>query len=156
MPRSRKSAGVLLYRRRGRNLEVLLVHPGGPYWAKKDAGAWSIPKGEITDGEDALDAARREFLEETGVTLQGEFVPLRALRQPSGKTIQAWALEGDADADAMRSNLFSMEWPPRSGQMQEFPEADRAAWLPLDAARGKLIAGQRPFLDELEALAEGS
>jgi predicted NUDIX family NTP pyrophosphohydrolase len=152
MPGKRKSAGLLLYRIRDDKPQVLLVHPGGPYWAKKDVGAWTIPKGEFEDGEDSLAAARREFHEETGMEPAGEFVALRALRQPSGKMIHAWAFEGDADADAMRSNLFSMQWPPKSGQLQEFPEADRAAWFAMDEARMKLIAGQRPFLDELESL----
>ena len=151
MARARRSAGILLYRRRNARLEVLLVHPGGPYWEKKDAGAWTIPKGEIGADEDALDAAKREFAEETGVVLDGRFAPLAPLRQPSGKTIEAWMSEGDCDAAAIRSNLFSMEWPPRSGKQQEFPEIDRAGWFGLEEAREKLIAGQRPFIDELRA-----
>jgi predicted NUDIX family NTP pyrophosphohydrolase len=149
MPKTRKSAGLLLHRLRGGALEVLLVHPGGPYWARKDAGAWTIPKGEFEDGEEPLAAARREFHEETGFDPQGEMTPLRPLRQPGGKVIHAWAVEGDADAAAMRSNMFSMEWPPKSGRLQEFPEVDRAAWMPLDEARAKIIAGQLPFLEEL-------
>ena len=149
---ARKSAGILLYRRRDGRLEVLLAHPGGPFWAKKDAGAWTIPKGEFDDGEDALAAGRREFLEETGVEPPGPFIALTPRRQPSGKTIFAWAAEGDCDAAAIRSNAFAMEWPPRSGKQQEFPEIDRAQWLAISDARAKLIAGQRPFLDELEAL----
>jgi len=151
MARARRSAGILLYRRRKGRLEVLLVHPGGPFWAKKDAGAWTIPKGEIGEDENALDAARREFAEETGIALEGRFAPLAPLRQPSGKTIEAWMSEGDCDAAAVRSNLFSMEWPPRSGKQQEFPEIDRAGWFGLAEAREKLIAGQRGFIDELES-----
>src|SRR5258706_153673 len=152
MARVRRSAGILLYRRRNGQIEVLLVHPGGPFWTKKDAGAWTIPKGEIGEDEDALDAAKREFTEETGVKLEGRFAPLAPLRQPSGKTIEAWISEGDCDAAAIRSNLFSMEWPPRSGKQQEFPEIDRAGWFALAQAREKLIAGQRGFVDELESL----
>ena len=149
---ARKSAGIVLYRRRAGRVEVLLAHPGGPFWAKKDAGAWTIPKGEFDDTEDALAAAQREFLEEIGFAPAGPFTALTPRRQPSGKTIHAWAAEGDCDAAAIRSNAFSMEWPPRSGKQQEFPEIDRAEWLAIPAAREKLLAGQRPFLDELEAL----
>ncbi len=143
------SAGILLYRRRGGALEVFLVHPGGPFWAKKDLGAWSLPKGEFVEGEDPLAAAKREFTEETGFPLDGELRPLRPLRQPSGKTIFAWAVEGDCDPAALRSNLFSMEWPPKSGRQQEFPEVDRAAWFAIDEARERIIGGQAPFLDQL-------
>lgn len=150
----RRSAGILLYRFAGRTAEVFLVHPGGPYWTRKDAGAWTIPKGEIGVGEEALDAAKREFQEETGLPIAGEFIPLRRCRQSGGKVIQAWAVEGDADASAVRSNTFSMEWPPRSGKQQEFPEVDRGAWFSLAAAREKLNAGQHGFLDELQAMLE--
>ena len=143
------SAGILLYRRRGDALEVFLVHPGGPFWAKKDLGAWSLPKGELEEGEEPLPAAIREFAEETGFPLDGDFRPLRPQRQKSGKTILAWAVEGDCDPAALRSGLFSMEWPPRSGRQQEFPEVDRGAWFPLDEARRRINAGQAPFLDEL-------
>ena len=143
------SAGLLLYRRRG-ELEVFLVHPGGPFWAKKDLGAWSLPKGELDGDEDPLQAAIREFEEETGFKVDGEFRPLRPLRQPSGKTIVAWAVEGDCDPAELRSNTFSMEWPPKSGRQGEFPEVDRAAWFPLDEARKRIIAGQASFLEELE------
>jgi predicted NUDIX family NTP pyrophosphohydrolase len=153
MARARRSAGILLYRHRAGGLEVLLVHPGGPFWRNRDEGAWSIPKGEFDDHEDALAAARREFAEETGTAIDGEFVALAPHRQRSGKTVHAWAVEGDLDAAAVRSNLFSMEWPPRSGMTAEFPEVDRAAWFTLPEARRKLLAGQLPFLDELEALA---
>jgi predicted NUDIX family NTP pyrophosphohydrolase len=148
MPK-KTSAGLLLYRRRGDDLEVFLVHPGGPFWAKKDLGAWSLPKGEFEEGEGPLMAARREFTEETGFPIDGEFRPLQPLRQPSGKTIFAWAVEGDCDPSELRSNLFEMEWPPKSGRRQEFPEVDRAAWFPIDEARTRIIKGQAPFLDEL-------
>jgi predicted NUDIX family NTP pyrophosphohydrolase len=149
------SAGILLYRRRAAAIEVLLVHPGGPFWAKKDEGAWSIPKGEAEDGEDLLARARREFEEETGFAVAGPFAPLPAVRQAGGKTVHAWAAEGDIDAAAVTSNLFRLEWPPRSGRYQEFPEVDRAAWLALAAARQKLNKGQRPLIDALERLLGG-
>jgi predicted NUDIX family NTP pyrophosphohydrolase len=145
------SAGVLVYRRRSR-LEVLLVHPGGPFWAKKDDGAWSIPKGEFAEGEDPAGVARRELAEETGFVAQGELRPLGSVTQAGGKVVHAWALEGDLDASAIRSNTFSMEWPPRSGRMQQFPEVDRAAWFGIDEARAKLLKGQLPLLDALLAL----
>jgi predicted NUDIX family NTP pyrophosphohydrolase len=150
---ARHSAGLLLYRRR-KVLEVLLVHPGGPFWAGKDLGAWSIPKGEYDPGEDPLAAARREFREETGFSVAGEFIPLTPRKQPSGKIIEAWAVEGDCDAAAIRSNLFTLEWPPHSGRQQQFPEVDRAAWFSLAAAREKIIKGQAGFLEELQALLE--
>ena len=149
MGKAHRSAGILLFRRGERGLEVLLVHPGGPFWANRDSGAWSIPKGEFGEGEPALDAARREFAEETGLAAAGDFIPLTPLRQRSGKIVDAWALEGDCDAAALRSNLFSMEWPPRSGRTREFPEADRAAWVTVDEARSKLLPGQVAFLDDL-------
>lgn len=145
----KSSAGILLYRRGSSGLEVFLVHPGGPFWAKKDLGAWSLPKGEIEEGEEPLAAARREFVEETGFAVEGDFRPLRPLKQKSGKTIVAWAVEGDCDPAELRSSMFSMEWPPRSGRRQEFPEADRGAWFPLEEARQRIVAGQAPFLDEL-------
>jgi predicted NUDIX family NTP pyrophosphohydrolase len=151
MPR-KTSAGILLYRRRGDVLEVFLVHPGGPFWAKKDRGAWSLPKGELTEGEDPLEAAKREFTEETGFAIDGDFRELQPLRQPSGKTILAWAVEGDCDPEQLRSNTFEMEWPPKSGQRRAFPEVDRAAWLSLAEARERIIAGQVGFLEELAAL----
>ena len=150
MPRT--SAGVLLYRRRGGGVEVFLVHPGGPFWARKDQAAWSIPKGELDPDEDALDAARREFQEETGLVAEGDFQALAPLRQPGGKVVHAFALEGDADPEAVRSNPFEMEWPPRSGKLQAFPEVDRAAWLALDLAREKIHKGQVGLLDQLEAI----
>jgi predicted NUDIX family NTP pyrophosphohydrolase len=145
------SAGILLYRRRGDHLEVFLAHPGGPFWAKKDLGAWSIPKGEFEEGDDPLAAAMREFTEETGFPIGGDFRPLQPLRQPSGKTIFAWAVEGDCNPAELRSNVFEMEWPPKSGQRREFPEVDRAAWFSIDEARKRIIKGQAPFLDELFA-----
>ena len=146
---AKRSAGLLLYRWRGDRLEVLLVHPGGPFWTKKDLGAWSIPKGEILEGEDAIVAARREFEEETGFAVTGKFIPLKEIKQAGGKIVQAWALEGDCDASAVRSNLFSMEWPPKSGKTREFPEVDRAEWFSIEAAREKLLKSQTDFLEEL-------
>ena len=148
----KKSAGILLFRRRGGVIELLLVHPGGPFWAKKDAGAWSIPKGEFADPEDPLAAARREFAEETGGTAGGEPIELTPLRQPGGKTVFAWAIEGDFDPDRLRSNRFAMEWPPRSGRTQEFPEVDRAGWFPPEEAREKILKGQVGFVEQLLAL----
>lgn len=142
------SAGLLLYRRRG-ELEVFLVHPGGPFWAKKDAGAWSIPKGEIGAGEEPLQAAQREFLEETGFPIGGEFRPLELLKQSGGKSVHAWAVEADCDPSELRSNLFSLEWPPKSGQTREFPEVDRAAWFTIPQAREKILKGQIGFVDQL-------
>jgi predicted NUDIX family NTP pyrophosphohydrolase len=151
----KRSAGLLLYRTIAPgDIEVLLVHPGGPFWAKKDAGAWSIPKGLIEEGEDPLAAARREFEEETGGRAAGEASPLQPLRQPGGKIVHAWAVRGDFDPAALRSGTFAMEWPPKSGRLQEFPEADRAGWFTLPAAREKILAGQRDFLDQLERLLE--
>jgi predicted NUDIX family NTP pyrophosphohydrolase len=147
---SKKSAGLLLYREISGHLEVLLVHPGGPFWAKKDEGAWSIPKGEFEDNEDPLSAAKREFAEETGLSPDGEVIPLQPVRQPSGKLIYAWVVRCDVDLAQFRSNTFSMEWPPKSGRYQEFPEVDRAAWLTIEAARHKIVKGQEPFLEQLQ------
>ena len=149
---SRTSAGILLHRRRDGALQVFLVHPGGPLWARKDAGAWSIPKGEYAEGEDPQQAALREFEEETGQRVGGDLHPLKACRQAGGKTVLAWALEGDCDAEHVRSNSFRMEWPPRSGREREFPEVDRAEWFTLDQARHKILPAQAPLLDELERL----
>lgn len=148
--RSKKSAGVLLYRKGRGAMEVFLVHPGGPFWARKDEGAWSIPKGEFGDGEDPLEAAKREFQEETGFAATGEFVALDPVRQPSGKTVYVWAAQGDIDPGAIRSNTFSIELPKGSGKMREFPEVDRAGWFSLDAARRKILKGQVAFLDQFE------
>jgi predicted NUDIX family NTP pyrophosphohydrolase len=146
------SAGVLLYRFRQATPEVLLVHPGGPFWARKDLGAWSIPKGEPAPGEDLLACAQREFAEETGTTVTGTFRPLAPVKQSGGKIVHTWAIEGDCDAAAIRSNTFDLEWPPRSGRIQAFPEVDRAAWFDLAAARDKINPGQCGLLDELERL----
>jgi len=150
----RQSAGLLMYRRRKGVVQVLLIHPGGPFWANKDAGAWSIPKGEFSGDENALTAARREFEEETGFLPAGRFVQLTPVKQPSGKVIHAWALEGDLDATAIRSNTFTLEWPPQSGVHQEFPEVDRAAWFTIEAAKEKIIKGQTNFIDELQRIIE--
>jgi predicted NUDIX family NTP pyrophosphohydrolase len=148
-----KSAGVLLYKRENGVLKVLLVHPGGPFWARKDAGAWSIPKGEYLDGEDPEAAARREFAEELGVAVAGELQPLGEAVQPSRKRVIAYAAEGDLDVAAIRSSSFEVEWPPKSGRPQSFPEVDRAGWFTLDEASEKLLPGQRVFLDRLARLA---
>jgi predicted NUDIX family NTP pyrophosphohydrolase len=144
----KRSAGILLFRR-STHLELFLVHPGGPVWARKDDGVWSLPKGEYSEDEDALHAARREFQEETGISIDGDFLPLGELRQPSGKLITAWALEKDVDPTLVKSNLFPMEWPPKSGKTQEFPEVDRAAWFPVSQARTKLLKGQIAFINRL-------
>ncbi|HKT17366.1 MAG TPA: NUDIX domain-containing protein [Stellaceae bacterium] len=146
---AKRSAGLLLYRVKEREIEVFLVHPGGPFWAKKDEGAWTIPKGEIDAGEDALAAAIREFAEETGATLAGEFRALPPIRQAGGKTVLAWAIAGELDAAAIRSNEFEIEWPPKSGQRQRFPEIDRAEWFALDEARRKINKAQAALLDAL-------
>lgn len=138
-----------MYRRWDGQLEVLLVHPGGPFWAKKDEGAWSIPKGEYRENEDPREAARREFQEETGSLPDGKLTPLKPVRQAGGKWVHAWAVEGDIDPERIRSNTFSMEWPPRSGRQQEFPEIDRAGWFRIDEARRKILAGQVKLLDQL-------
>jgi predicted NUDIX family NTP pyrophosphohydrolase len=150
--RTVSSAGILLYRRVHPKIEVLLVHPGGPYWRKKDEGAWSIPKGEIVEGENAEIAACREFLEETGIAVTGPLEPLGDIRQRGGKRVTAFAVEGDFNVDAIKSNTFEMEWPPKSGRMQSFPEIDRAAWFDLPAAHVKMLESQRSFLDRLVEL----
>ncbi|MCS6305014.1 MAG: NUDIX domain-containing protein [Nitrospira sp.] len=148
------SAGILLYRIRSQAIHILLVHPGGPFWAKKDDGAWSIPKGEYDEGADALEAAKREFHEETGCEVSGETVPLIPVRQPSGKVISVWAVEGDIAVPSIRSTSFRMEWPPESGKFQEFPEVDRAEWFDLCTAHRKILPGQRPFLAQLEQMVQ--
>ncbi len=148
--RTEISAGVLAYRRK-RGLEVLLAHPGGPYWRGRDVGAWSIPKGIVESG-DLLACARREFNEETGLQADGDFVPLAPLRQKSGKTVHAFALEADFDLSGFVSNSFEMEWPPRSGKTEKFPEVDRVAYFTLPIARRKILPGQRPFIEELVRL----
>jgi predicted NUDIX family NTP pyrophosphohydrolase len=152
MPKT--SAGLLLYRRTATGLEVLLVHPGGPFWKGKDLGAWSVPKGEVGPDEDPLAAAHRELREETGFEASGPVVPLGHLRQPGGKTVHAWAMAGEADPSELRSNSFSMEWPRGSGRVQAFPEVDRAAWFGLPEARRRILPGQAAFLDALDAALE--
>jgi predicted NUDIX family NTP pyrophosphohydrolase len=152
MPRT--SAGILLYRRQGSKLEVLLVHPGGPFWAKKDLGAWSLAKGEYQEGEDPLCAALREFFEETGYKPAGPFLPLGQRKQPGGKHISAWAAEEDWDPSNLVSNTFRMEWPKGSGQIREFPEIDRAEWFEMAEAQRRILSGQRGFLDKLCLMGE--
>ena len=153
MARKGSSAGILLHRAVDGGREVLLVHPGGPFWAKKDLGAWSIPKGELDDGEEPQACARREFAEETGTTLpEGALDDLGAVTLRSGKTVLAFAVEGDLDPETLVSNTFEVEWPPRSGRRQSFPEVDRAAWFGLDEARARLNPAQAAFVDRLEAL----
>lgn len=149
----KKSAGLLLFRETSGVLEVLLVHPGGPFWSRKDDGAWSIPKGEFEDGEDPLAAARREFEEETGFPAPAEeAIPLEPLKQPGGKLVLAWAVRGDLDPDRLRSNSFALEWPPKSGRIQNFPEVDRAGWFPVEVAKSKFLPGQVGFLGQLQAI----
>jgi predicted NUDIX family NTP pyrophosphohydrolase len=152
---ARTSAGLLIYRRQGGALEVFLVHPGGPFWANRDVAGWSIPKGELDPEEDPLDAARREFEEETGLSVAGAVTPLEPVRQAGGKVVHAFALEADCDPAAIQSNSFEIEWPPRSGRRQTFPEVDRAAWFPLDVACEKIHKGQAGLLDQLRAMLEG-
>lgn len=147
----RVSAGILLYRRAASGVEVMLVHPGGPFWARKDAGAWSIPKGEPDPGEDLLAAARREFEEETGQRVEGVLLALAPVRQAGGKIVHAWTVEGDFDVATLASSTFTMDWPPGSGRTATFPEVDRAAWFDLDEASRRILTGQRPLLDELRA-----
>ena len=145
----KRSAGLLMFRRSGDGPRVLLVHPGGPFWKNKDLGAWTIPKGEPDAGEEALAAAAREFSEETGIEPRGPFIQLTPVKQAGGKVVEAWAFEGDADAAAIRSNTFSIEWPRGSGRFQDFPEVDRAEWFSLDDARRKILRGQAALLEEL-------
>ena len=149
---TKRSAGLLMYRITRDQIEVFLVHPGGPLWSKKDSGAWTIPKGEYGEDEEPLDAAVREFNEETGFSSSGPMHPLGQVRQKNGKLVTAWAFAGDCDPSALRSNTFTLEWPPRSGRRQEFPEVDRGAWFSLDAARQKINPGQRPLLDRLSQM----
>ncbi|MES2649035.1 MAG: NUDIX domain-containing protein [Bacteroidota bacterium] len=148
----RKSAGILIYRFAGKDLEVLLVHPGGPFWAKKDIGAWSIPKGEFDEEEEPLEAAIRELKEETGLTVSGDFIPLEPVKQKSGKLVIAWAIEFDCDPEQVTSNFFEMEWPPNSKIIKIFPEVDKAAWFNLEEASQKIIPGQFPILMELASV----
>ena len=146
---AKQSAGILIYRKGNTGLEVLLVHPGGPFWAKKDWGAWSIPKGEFDDDEEPLDAAKREIEEETGIKVSGNFIELSPVRHKSGKLVYAWALQKDVDPEFITSNSFEIEWPPKSGQKKSFPEIDKAAWFDTDEAKKKIIEGQAPLLSEL-------
>jgi predicted NUDIX family NTP pyrophosphohydrolase len=146
------SAGLLMFRRTESGTQVLLVHPGGPFWKNKDDGAWSIPKGEAAEAEDLLAAAKREFEEELGFAPRGTFLPLPAIKQKGGKVVHAWRVEGDCDPSQLRSNTFEMEWPPKSGKRVSFPEVDRAAWFDLNDARRKILASQLPFLDQLEEI----
>ncbi len=148
------SAGILLYRRHDGLLQVLLVHPGGPFWSKKDEGAWTIPKGEVADGEELLQTALREFEEETGVKPIGKLIPLTPIKQKAGKTVHAWAVEGNLDPSAVKSNTFKMEWPPKSGKYAEFPEIDRAEFFDVVAARKKINPAQIGFIAELESLSK--
>jgi predicted NUDIX family NTP pyrophosphohydrolase len=143
------SAGILLYRRKGDAIEVLLAHPGGPYWTRRDEGAWTIPKGGIDAGEQLFDAARREFGEETGYVPEGDAIELQPVKQRGGKVVHAWAVEGDFDPATLRSNTFSMEWPPRSGKQADFPEIDRAAWFGLEEACRRILPAQSAFIAEL-------
>lgn len=152
----KRSAGLLMYRRSGGDLALLLVHPGGPFWARKDLGAWSIPKGEYAAGEEALAVARREFEEETGARPEGEFCALGDAMQAGGKRVSAWAVEGDFDPATLVSNVVEREWPPRSGRRTRFPEVDRAQWFSPDEARQKINAAQRVFIDRLAQMLEKS
>ena len=145
----KQSAGLLLFRLKNKLSELFLVHPGGPFWKNKDAGAWSIPKGEHAGDEDALEAAKREFFEETGMRFEGEFIELAPIKQAGGKTIYAWALEADLDPGEIKSNEFEMEWPPRSGKKQSFPEIDRGAWFLVDKAKEKINKGQVGLIEDL-------
>ena len=155
MPK-KQSAGILVYRRNGNELEVFLVHPGGPFWKNKDTGTWSIPKGEFNDDENALNAAKREFFEETGSNISGDFIELQPVKLKSGKTVFAWVVESDIDAHNIDSNLFEIEWPPRSGKMQCFPEVDRAEWFTVEEAKKKMNVMQVQMLQELtQILAKG-
>lgn len=147
-----QSAGILLYRKTNQLPQVFLVHPGGPFFKNKDLGAWSIPKGEFLNDEEALSAAKREFLEETGEAINGDFIALKPVRLKSGKRVYAWAVEGDIDHETVCSNFFEIEWPPKSGKKQSFPEIDKAAWFDLDEAKLKINAAQSAFVDELASL----
>ena len=147
----KRSAALLVYQRSKTGIEVFLVHPGGPFWAKKDLGAWSIPKGEFDDIKDGLAAARREFFEEVGQTVDGTFIALTPVKQRGGKMVHAWAVEGEVDAAAVKSNEFEMEWPPRSGRKARFPEVDRGQWFPMAEALRRILTAQAPILEELQA-----
>lgn len=152
----KRSAGILMYRRGAQGLELLLVHPGGPFWARKDLGAWSIPKGEYSETEDPLDVAIREFEEETGTRPGGELRPLGEVTQPGRKVVTAFALEGDFDPETLKSNTFELEWPPKSGRKASFPEVDRAEWFSIEIAREKILQGQRELIDRLLKMASSN
>jgi predicted NUDIX family NTP pyrophosphohydrolase len=144
------SAGLLFYRISSGKPEVFLVHPGGPFWVRKDTASWSVPKGEINEDEDPLDAAKREFFEETGVSPDGEYIKLGTIKQTGGKIVEVWAVQGDIDASELKSNLFSLEWPPKSGKFAEFPEIDRGGWFDLKAAKEKILPSQVPLITNIE------
>ena len=148
---AKRSAGLLMYRRLAQDIEIFLVHPGGPFWVKKDFGSWTIPKGEYSIGEDTLEAAKREFEEETGIKPMGEFRELVEIKQSGGKVVKAWAFEGNCDPTIIKSNTFTMEWPPHSGREQIFPEIDRADWFALDEAKKRILSGQVLLLEELQS-----
>lgn len=152
----KKSAGLLVFRLKERKVEVFLVHPGGPFWAKKDAHAWSIPKGELDENEEPLPAAIREMEEETGIKISGEFIELKPVKQKSGKWVHAWAIKKDIAIAETKSNSFEMEWPPRSGKMQSFPEVDKTEWFEIRIAKEKIIEGQIPLLEQLEIITDSS
>jgi predicted NUDIX family NTP pyrophosphohydrolase len=153
---NKKSAGILAFRRRDGGMEIFLMHPGGPFWKNKDAGAWSIPKGEIDETESEIDAAKREFEEETGTKVNEGLIPLQPIRQKNGKLVIAWAVEQDIDAAGITCNLFEMEWPPRSGKFQQFPEMDRADWFSVTTAKEKIIPAQAALIDQLEKIMDRS
>jgi predicted NUDIX family NTP pyrophosphohydrolase len=153
---NKKSAGILAFRRRDGDMEIFLMHPGGPFWKNKDAGAWSIPKGEIDETESEIDAAKREFEEETGTKVNEGLIPLQPIRQKNGKLVIAWAIEQDIDAAGITCNLFEMEWPPRSGKFQQFPEMDRADWFSVTAAKEKIIPAQAALIGQLEKILDRS
>lgn len=145
----KKSAGILVYRKKGKEIEYLLVHPGGPLYKNKEVNCWSIPKGEYDDNEDAFEAAKREFFEETGIRIDGDFISLKTVKQNGGKVVSAWAVEADIDTSKIRSNTFELEWPPKSGKYQKHPEIDRAEWFNYEEAKKKILKGQIPVIDEL-------
>jgi predicted NUDIX family NTP pyrophosphohydrolase len=148
------SAGILVYKNIQESIVILLVHPGGPFWAKKDLNSWSVPKGEFNESEDPFEAAKREFSEETGFLPEGEFIRLETVKQPGGKIIHTWAVNGDFDVSGLKSNLFTMEWPPKSGRSKEFPEIDRAEWFAVETAKLKIVKGQIPIIENLEFILE--
>ncbi len=148
----KQSAGILLYKKENEELKFLLVHPGGPFWAKKDKGAWTIPKGELSENENALDAAKREFFEETGTALSGKCIELKPVKQKGGKLVLAWAAAGELDVEKLNSNTFEIEWPPRSGKLKIFPEVDKAAWFTAQEALEKILPAQQVFIHELTGL----